>query len=361
MKENQPYNIQQLFDKLLASSNRYLDDDIELSIDEIVKNSEKQKAVLTVIITGLVYKYYHPEQDIRYHQSNMEGGYSGRSFDKKWITPFLKVNNFPHMSESGWLTRSLEQNLPYTQNYPGKISNSKVKKAFLQIYDRSQDIKVSNNILFRLFQKLVQQRDTTSIKLLKPKNLTIKETINLIKQHFEFSYKNTSGSSRLPHLAIYAVYECIIENNSHRYRGKRIIPISSHTASDKSTGHIGDIQINDSNNQPFEGLEIKARPVGYHMIEDIYRKIQEYETVTRYYFLSTCNIENTTKIEQQINQIRSKHGCEVIVNGVYKTLTYFLRLCNTDRFIQLYSSLIEKDEALKYEHKHRWNDLCSML
>ena len=44
---------------------------------------------------------------------NMEGGYSGRSFDTKYITPFLKQKRFlGAMKESGWLTRSLEQNIP---------------------------------------------------------------------------------------------------------------------------------------------------------------------------------------------------------------------------------------------------------
>lgn len=44
----------------------------------------------------------------------MDKGYSGRSFDTKYITPFMKFK-FPKiaMRESGWLTRSLEQLEPY--------------------------------------------------------------------------------------------------------------------------------------------------------------------------------------------------------------------------------------------------------
>lgn len=34
------------------------------------------------------------------------------------------------MKESGWLTRSLEQNNPYELDFPGKIQNKNVKAAF---------------------------------------------------------------------------------------------------------------------------------------------------------------------------------------------------------------------------------------
>ena len=81
------------------------------------------KGSFTVTFTSLTYKCLHPEQDVRLHQANMEGGYSGRTFDTKYVTPFLKSKRFyGAMKESGWLTRSLEQNIPYHKDFPGKIS-----------------------------------------------------------------------------------------------------------------------------------------------------------------------------------------------------------------------------------------------
>ena len=38
----------------------------------------------------------------------LENGFSGRSFDKKIVTPTLRKLKLPCMAESGWLTRSLE-------------------------------------------------------------------------------------------------------------------------------------------------------------------------------------------------------------------------------------------------------------
>src|SRR5699024_2850548 len=99
----------------------------------IISESEKRKGVYTVLITSLTQKIMTPRQDIRLHQHNLDGGYSGRTVDTKYVTPFLKSVGFPAMKESGWLTRSLEQNHPYDKDYPGKITPKKLKSAFLEL------------------------------------------------------------------------------------------------------------------------------------------------------------------------------------------------------------------------------------
>lgn len=76
-------------------------------LDVALKYSEQATGVLTVIITSLTYKGLNPKQDIRKHQTSIAGGYSGRAFDAKYVTPFMKSHKFPAMAESGWLTRSL--------------------------------------------------------------------------------------------------------------------------------------------------------------------------------------------------------------------------------------------------------------
>ena len=63
----------------------------------IGKNSEKRKGLYTVLTTLLYYKYLHPEQDVRRHQVQIEGGFSGRSFDTANVTPILKKNKLPSM------------------------------------------------------------------------------------------------------------------------------------------------------------------------------------------------------------------------------------------------------------------------
>lgn len=110
----------------VVGSNEQITSDLKLKekklLNLVLHNSEQAKAVLTVLITSLVYKALYPKQDIRNHQASINDGYSGRTFDTKHITPFMKSCKFPAMSDSGWLTRALEQKVPYDKNYSGAIN-----------------------------------------------------------------------------------------------------------------------------------------------------------------------------------------------------------------------------------------------
>jgi len=112
-----------------------LNEAIENHLLEILGRSESAKGVVTVILTSAVYKNLNPAQDIRNHQTSIPNGYSGRTFDSKFITPFLKNIKFPAMAESGWLTRSLEQKVSYDSNYSGAIRPDSLKTAFLETID----------------------------------------------------------------------------------------------------------------------------------------------------------------------------------------------------------------------------------
>lgn len=362
MSNKVPENIdlQKIYEKIL-SKDVDLEDDLEKAIAKVVHFSETQKGVLTVIITGLFYKYLYPEQDVRIHQSNLPGGYSGRTFDTKFVTPFMKNNQFPAMAESGWLTRSLEQAMPYIEGYKGSIKGDGLKEAFLKIYNDVENGIPTEDILSKLFQQLVIKRDASRITLSVPANLTIQQTLDLVKIHFESDYSYIPGAARLPSLAIFSAYKSMINNQIGRYNEKILCTLESHTAADSSTGSVGDIQINNNDGTPFEGLEIKAKPIEIEMMDTIYKKIQPYRHISRYYLLST-NDEISRDLQEMLNhkiaQIRSRHGCEVIVNGVFSTLKYFLRMNYTDDFLKFYTSSIEQDTTLKYEHKKTWNELC---
>src|ERR1700710_3138759 len=77
----------------------------------------------------------------------------------------------------------------------------------------------------------------------------------LLDKHFNFLYK-VNGASRLPVLAFYAIYECLM-NELKRFENKKLLPIESHTSPDARSGRIGDIEIVDENNRAFEAIEVK--------------------------------------------------------------------------------------------------------
>lgn len=329
---------------------------------EILGRSESAKAVITVILTSAVYKKLNPEQDIRNHQTSIPNGYSGRTFDSKFITPFLKSVKFPAMAESGWLTRSLEQKVPYDSNYSGAIRPDSLKSSFLQTIDFIQKGKDIDKLLSYLFQGLIIQRNAQQIDLAKPLNLPIATIIDLLSKHFDTRY-SAEGASRLPVLALYAAYQCLV-NETKRFERKVLLPMENHTSADSRSGRIGDIDIVDEKERAFEAVEVKhGIPITAQLVKDAFEKFKTTQ-VNRYYLLSTANIDTSQadKINKEIERIKNIHGCHVIANGLTNSLNYYLRLLSdTSEFIENYVNLIEIDTALKFEHKKVWNNIISQM
>ncbi len=367
MTANHSSILEKIYQKTLASMNNAcfttsLSSQIVEDIDFLVSRSEGNKGVIAVLTTLLTHKIYDNNQDIRYHRKEFDTGFSARSIDTQYVTPFLKKVSFPAMAESGWLTRSFEQPYPYTLEYQGKITPKTVKISFLKIINEVQVNGFSAQyVLSYLFKKLIEQRDQQMIDLAKPHSLSIATIIKYLHLHFSHKY-GFAGGSRLPTLALYAAYECMIKQLS-RYENKILCPLESHTSSDAQSGRIGDIDINNTDNcTAFEGVEIKHEIIiTPQIIRDAYEKFKIHNT-DRYYILTTANMDtaNWDEINDEIKRISQLHGCQVIVNGVYTTLNYYLRLLkDPSEFIANYVELIKIDTTVKFQHKETWNDIVS--
>lgn len=332
-------------------------------VDIVVQNAESSKAIATVVLTSLVYKCINPNQDVRKHQSSIEGGYSGRTFDSNHITPFMKRNNFPAMSESGWLTRSLEQKVPYDRNYTGAIKPVILKKAFLDTMEAIEDGKNEAELMLDyMLQALIIQRDKNQLSLAIPRGLTIASIISLLDKHFHANYK-AIGASRLPVLALYALYSNIVLY-VERYRGKRLLPLEKHNSSDMQSGRIGDIDIVEEQGEMFEAVEVKFDiKIDHNIVITAKNKILP-TGVKTYYILSTKETKECDQdaVAQEIAHLHKVHGCQLIVNGILPTIKYYLRLLpETSMFLQQYTQLLNADDSVKFEHKNKWNELIISL
>lgn len=336
-------------------------------VKTLVEAAETQKAVLTVLITSLTKKIETPTQDIRQHKVELQGGYSGRVYDTRYITPFIrdKFRRF-HMKESGWLTRSLEQAHAFTFDFPGKIANTRVKIAFLRILDDIETREASPTAyLITLFTELIALVKRHNLLFsevhFQTEKIAINTIVEALKAHFDFKYQVT-GASRLPVLALYSVYQPLM--NTPRYHDKRLAPLKSHTASDLKSTTIGDIEVVNNDQNFFEALEIKAgKPITYAFVEDAFEKFQTFP-VQRYYLLTTHE-PNTMQLESitpLIKQISQSHGCEVIINGVVPTLKYYLRLLeNPADFLLQYQQNLANDTDIKQPHLEKWVELLKKL
>ena len=334
-------------------------------VKNIVEKEEVAKGVFTALVSSLTYKILYPEQDIRYHKVNLPNGYSGRTFDTKYVTPFLKSKKFfGAMKESGWLTRSIEQPHAFTLDFPGNIKSVKAKEAFLNILnDIEENDADAREYLVNIFNKSIIEKSKKTVVLVNPvkseSTLNIEEIITLLKKHFYYKY-SSRGASILPVIAFYSVYECLIKEIG-RFNNKSLDELNSHTSCDRSSKATGDIVVRDKiTGKIYEVAEIKfeIKPDKI-MVEDAYEKFKQ-EPIKRYYILSTshANEEEKNRIEKEIKKIKEEHGCQVIVNGVFQTLKYYLRLLeNTDKFLNSYVINIQNNSELNSEHKIAWNKI----
>lgn len=332
-------------------------------IDEIILRIAKNKGVYTVLITLALYKVFNPEQDIRQHKIELPNGFSGRSFDTKFVTPTLKELGLPSMAESGWLTRSLEQAYPYDYEYKGKITPQELRVAFLEIVNRIQNSAVNaENILKALLAGGVryQRENSISINKIDSSDLHIEYIINILREHFEEKYR-THGGSKLPVIAFYAIYSILVSELG-RFKDCHLSALASHTASDRTSKSGGDIEVF-KGLELFEALEIKLdKPPTSHMVRIAFDKINQFG-ISRYYILSGLPpVGNELyKINILINKIKNEHGCQVIVNGLYESLKYYLRLISEPKlFLNKYIDLVEKDTELQRIHKEKLKQLLEI-
>lgn len=340
-----------------------LETEVFKNIEILAQNSFNQKGVFTVFVTLSIYKIVYSKQDIRKHQTQIEGGFSGRSMDTKYITPTLKKLGLPSMAESGWLTRSLEQPYAYTLDYEGKISNKSVKKSFLHLVHTMEIDKINPKyILVELFKLILEIQKSNKIMmtpLLAPEKLTINKTIFLLEKQFAYDYK-TSYGSKLPVLAFYAMYQILIREVS-RYSLCELKELGSHTASDRSSKSAGDIEIF-KEEKLFEAIEIKLdKSIDTNILRIAKEKIVRFNP-QRYYILSNHGAVEGDEVNKIIEDVKQEHGCQIIVNGVLATLKYYMRLIdNMEEFYILYSDLVATDTELKTVHKQVWNELTMEL
>ena len=198
------------------------------------------------------------------------------------------------------------------------------------------------------------------ILLAKPFRLSIAQIIKILERHFTYRY-STQGAARLPTLAVYAAYQCMMSQVA-RYAGKTLCSLESHNSADSQSGRIGDIDINNADGTAFEGVEIKhGKQITAGLVADAYEKFKIHKT-DRYYLLTTANMDSADwdAIDNEIARIAKIHGCQVIVNGVYTSLKYYLRLMNDPAdFIDKYVELLKHDDTVKFQHKTIWNDIIS--
>ncbi len=343
---------------------------IREDLDLLIKKIEQNKSIVSALVTSLVKKIIDPKQDIRLHRTDFENGYSARSLDTKFTSPFFK-NHFPKYAnkESSFLTLATRERIKWTKKDGTalKIRNKALKNSFLNVFDQIEVHKISaEEYLNYLFAKMIELSwqdeiilDKVDKEFQKIGTLNINIILEMLQKHFAIKL-----SSRLPVIAIYSIYQILIPILK-RYENKKLVSLQVHTSSDKHG--FGDIEIYTKTNKPFEIVEIKHNiPLDKYLIFDIVKKTEN-TPIDRYYILTTFkagfeNEETEKSVNEFIMQIKQSKGIDIIANGIITTLKYYLRFIDDyKQFVKTYTDNLIKDAKnsteVKSFHIEKWTEI----
>ncbi|WAH65082.1 hypothetical protein [Xanthomonas hortorum] len=332
------------------------------SYADVLALSKIKHAARGIALTLAAYKVTESSQDIRLHKSEFPGGFSARSIDNAGTIPFLQENSLYYNVETHWLSQTFSFAGPYMPNLLLKTQPKSTGPLMIRVVNGIEkalnSVEFAKTVLQVIMGSLIADRNKGKVQLEKPQNLSIDQTIALLKQHFMHSYEK--NSPRLPQVAIFAIYQAILPTMD-RYRGLELGILERMKAANRKSGSVGDIDVN-KGGQPFEAVEIKFQVgINRNHVAEAIQKIKT-ASVQRYLILSTVGIADgeTDEIAKLTHNFRRSNGCEIIVNGVLDTIKYYLRLIDSPAtFINLYTALVEVDPDLGYEHRLAWNEVCA--
>ncbi|MCA1626466.1 MAG: restriction endonuclease, SacI family [Acidobacteria bacterium] len=344
--------------------------EIENNVAVLIAHLQKNKSVVAALVTSLLKKILNPEQDVRLHRTDFDGGYSARGLDTNVTTPFFK-RHFPTYAnkESSFLTLATRERIKWTKSDGEnlKIRNSAFRTAFLDALDDVETGRQQPEEYLRcLFQRLLHLSadalkifEQTASATATGHALNINLILTMLRDHFAGRH-----SSRLPVVAIYTIYQ-LLTQSLNRYQDKILQPLKVHTSSDRKG--YGDIEIFDAEGQPFEIVEVKHNiALDRYLIFDVARKAQR-TRIKRYYILTTfernfANAEEEQAVNELILRIKRGTGLEIIPNGITQTLKYYLRFVEDyEGFLQGYAQNLIAEAQISTEvttaHLEKWNEI----
>lgn len=206
-------------------------------VDTVMTGYDKSKAPLKAIVAAGIAKMAFPEWDIRKHQIQIGGLFSLRSVDTRYIASAMYKLGLYDTATSFALTRSFEKAECYDMNYSGKITPTHVKKSFLALVNIINSSKTKNNqIMLYVFQWLMKKKTALDdMKATKPSRDMGLITLEIVNKTIERLLSLGSGSSVVPVIITHACCSLV-------FRDIFVKPLKYHSATDKGTQSLGDIE-----------------------------------------------------------------------------------------------------------------------
>lgn len=327
--------------------------DVQLvELTQSVCRNLQNRAGVRLLLACLLAKSHKPDLDIRkpYTEIGDYDAYSGRKYDEAYISDFVTRHELPCNPTTAFLTPALRNRaviLTPDLNLVGRPPE--LYKYVLVLLDKVHKHEVTAvDLLIEVIRWLIVIREENRQRLeslldnLRTSRTSIalssEKIIRLIGQHLD-----QPRSSRLPVLVVAAAY-----HTASRHLGERVLPLEPHTAADRQTHALGDLEI--ALIDDFEivtAYEMKTRKVTQNDIDQALQKISKSNKhVDNYIFVTTEEIQND--VQQYAASIYERtNGIEIVVLDCLGFLKHFLHLFHRLRldFIENYQRFLLEEPS----------------
>src|ERR1051326_109715 len=270
---------------------------------ETVSRSATNRACVRVLLACSLAKCSHPGIDIRkpYTEIGDTGAYAGRSYDERYIQPFIIEHRLPCNSTTAFLTPAFRnRNVVLTPDLNMVGRPPQLYKATLQLLTDVYEDRISaENLLGETIRwLLIIKEEQSSIRnsLLADLRsstgvlpLSSEDIVTIIEQHLK-----SPNSSRLPVLVVAASYVAAKE-----FLGEKILPLEGHNAADRQTQSLGDVHITlIDDNEIVTVYEMKAKRVTQNDLNIALQKInrnKQGRRIDNFIIITTDEIEERVK------------------------------------------------------------------
>jgi hypothetical protein len=279
-----------------------------------------------------------------YPNEEKTDAYGGRNYDEQYIFDFITHHKLPCSATTAFLTPAFRtKNIVLDLNQKLRGRPAELYPSILEILDAIQSRRVSATaVLNEVVRLLIIERDERQARLESLKKglreeagdlaLSSEDTVRLIEQHLALKH-----SSRLPVLVVAAAYRAASDK-----LGVKVLRLHAHTAADKQTGALGDVEITLlGDDKVVTTYEMKDKPVTVGDIDIAIQKIADGAEIQNYIFVTTAPIEPAVR-EYANQQYRELGGVEIAVLDCVGFLRHFLHLFHRLRtsFLDEYQELV---------------------
>jgi len=305
------------------------------------------RAGVRLLMSCLLGKLDNPNVDPRKPYTEIGGNdsFSGRTYDERYLTPFINKHRLPVNPTTAFLTPTLRNiNQPLTTDRELVGRPRELYKKTLQLLAAVAEDMVTADVVFvevlRILLRLRNENLARMASLIGSLEraegalpLSSEAIVTLINQHL--ACKN---ASRLPVLVVAAAYEA-----AGTHLAERVLPLNSHNAADLQTGSFGDVEICLVNDDSVvTAYEMKMKRVTVNDIDAAVAKIaRAHNRINNYLFVTTDKIEPDV-LEYAAKFYEETGGTEIAILDCINFLRHFLHLFHRIRadYLKAYQSFV---------------------